>query len=36
MRLAEVFTLRDKKIAEIDVFYWDTAAMRDALESAGS
>lgn len=33
MRLAELFTIRDGKIAEIDVFYWDTAAMRDALGS---
>jgi ketosteroid isomerase-like protein len=31
LRLAEIFTIRDHKIAEIDVFYWDTAAMRDAL-----
>jgi ketosteroid isomerase-like protein len=31
MRLAELFTVRDGRIAMIDVFYWDTAQMRDAL-----
>jgi hypothetical protein len=34
LRLAEIFTIRDGKIAELDVYYWDTAAMLTAL-SAG-
>jgi uncharacterized protein len=31
LRLAEIFTIREKKIAELDVYYWDTAAMIEAL-----
>jgi ketosteroid isomerase-like protein len=31
LRLAEIFTIRDGKIAELDVYYWDTAAMLEAL-----
>jgi hypothetical protein len=35
MRVVEFFTVRDGKIAVVDVHYWDTAAMCQAL-SAGS
>jgi uncharacterized protein len=35
MRVVEFFTVRDGKIAMVDVHYWDTAAMCQAL-SAGS
>lgn len=33
LRLAEVFTIRDGKIADLDVYYWDTAAMLEALRA---
>lgn len=31
LRLAEIFRIRDNKIAELDIYYWDTAAMLEAL-----
>jgi uncharacterized protein len=31
LRLAEIFTIRGGKIVELDVYYWDTAAMLEAL-----
>jgi uncharacterized protein len=33
MRLAELFTIRDGKIVELDVYYWDTARMLQALNA---
>jgi hypothetical protein len=33
LRLAEIFTIRDGQIAELDVYYWDTAAMLEALRA---
>jgi ketosteroid isomerase-like protein len=32
LRLAEIYTIRDGKIAEILVHYWDTAAMVEATD----
>jgi ketosteroid isomerase-like protein len=31
LRLAEIFTIREGKIADLDIYYWDTAAMIEAL-----
>ncbi|WP_340539313.1 nuclear transport factor 2 family protein [Nocardioides sp. GXZ039] len=35
MRVAEFFVFRDELLAEIDVFYWDTAAMSGHSTQAG-
>lgn len=32
LRLAEIFTIRDGKIAELDIYYFDTAGMLEALK----
>lgn|SRR5690625_4506938 len=31
IRIAEIYTVRDNKIAEIQVFYWDPKAMETAI-----
>jgi hypothetical protein len=33
LRLAEIFTIREGQIVELDVYYWDTAAMLEALRA---
>jgi uncharacterized protein len=36
MRAAEIFTIRDEKIADLEVFYWDTKQIFDATTGAAS
>jgi hypothetical protein len=33
IKIAEIFTVKDNKISDIQVYYWDTKAMADALAS---
>jgi hypothetical protein len=34
MRIAEIYTIKDGKLADIIVHYWDTAAMAEVTEGA--
>lgn len=33
LRLSEIFTIKDGQIFDLDVYYWDTAAMAAALDA---